>query len=110
MGGTYGTKETCEIIAFGLGLASSVQQAKANDGVIDTKDLPLLLPVIPTVLPAIENISAVPAELGELDEEDLATVQAFVLAKLPAVGEQWTTIATNALVAGLAIYRIIKAL
>ena len=97
MTGKYGIKESLELISFGMAIASAVITAKANDGVIDGKDLPLAMPALMEMPGAIEGVQLVIPELGDLQEDELVQIKDLVLSKLPQVGDKWKSVATHAL-------------
>lgn len=110
MAGKYSVKETIDVINFMLPVASALQAAKANDGKIDYKDLALLAPTLPAAFPAISGADAIPAELSEMDAEDIEQVKQAILAKMPILGAKWLTVAENCLAAAVAIYKTVRAL
>lgn len=69
-----GIQNVVEIIQFGAAVSKAIKEAKANDGKIDFKDVGLLFPVAPLVVPMIDGITLVPKELGDLDENELAVL------------------------------------
>lgn len=81
MAGQYGVKETKEALDLGIALAKLVVDAKA-DGKIGVEDLGLLLNLVPSVGPAVDGMSQVAKEVGELDEQDAADLLAHAAAKL----------------------------
>lgn len=72
-----GVQNVVEIIQFGAAVAKAIKEAKA-DGKIDLKDVGLLFPVAPLVVPMIDGIGQVPKELGDLDDSELAVLLAEV--------------------------------
>jgi hypothetical protein len=95
--GKYGIKDTKELISFGMALVSAAYTAKTNDGVIDGKDLPLLVPPLMELPAAIEGAAQAVPELSELDEAEAIEIRDLVLSKLPGVGDKWKSVATHAL-------------
>lgn len=73
-----GVQNVVEIIQFGAAVAKAIKEAKENDGKIDFKDVGLLFPVAPLVVPMIDGIGQVPKELGDLDDAELAVLLAEV--------------------------------
>lgn len=73
-----GIQNVVEIIAFGSAVAKALKEAKANDGKIDFKDIGLLFPVAPLVVPMIDGITQVPKELGDLDAGEIEILLAEV--------------------------------
>lgn len=68
-------KESKEVIALVIATANAINDARA-DGKIDYKDTALILPIIPKIGPAIDNIGEVPAELADLDPTEAAELVA----------------------------------
>jgi hypothetical protein len=97
MGGKFGIKETKELISFGMSLVGAAYTAKTNDGVIDGKDMALLVPPLMELPAAIEGAAQAMPELGELDEAEAIEIRDLVLAKLPGVGDKWKSVAQHAL-------------
>lgn len=75
MGGQYGTQETEELAVFvaefGNGIGDSLEDGRFSF----VQDIGYFTPALLKLVPAIEGISQVPKELGELDSEDLANIQ-----------------------------------
>lgn len=67
----FGTKNTEEVLVFLFSLGNAVKLAKGNDGKIDINDATFLLPVIPTLAPALAEIESVKDELADLEHEEL---------------------------------------
>ena len=63
------TQELKDVLAFALSVHMAYDKAKA-DGKIDLTDLPLAVGPIMKLLPAIDGISKVPAELKDLTDEE----------------------------------------
>lgn len=81
MGEKLGIQETKDVLALVLDAANIVGEAKKNDGKIDITDAALLIKLVPELAPAFAGITAVPAELGDLDEAEATELVAFVAAK-----------------------------
>lgn len=81
---SVGIQNIVEVIQFGAAVAKAIKEAKANDGKIDFKDVGLLFPVAPLVVPVIDGIGQIPKELGDLDEAELAALLAEVAKALGA--------------------------
>jgi len=96
MGGKYGVKETKEALTpVYLGL-KAYKAAKADDGKIDMKDLSHALIVIPSIGPAIDNITLVPKEFLELDSEDRKELLAHAAVHLGDLGDAVLIVRINA--------------
>lgn len=63
------TKNTKELIGLVIKTANAIKDAGA-DGKIDIADIGLILPLIPAIGPAVENIASVPAELADMDQAE----------------------------------------
>lgn len=70
---SFTIQNTLEVVQFGVALADAIDKAKA-DGKVDFKDVGLLFPVAPLVVPMIDGIDQVPKELGDLDEAEMAVL------------------------------------
>lgn len=81
---SVGIQNIVEVIQFGAAVAKAIKEAKANDGKIDFKDVGLLFPVAPLVVPMVDGIGQIPKELGDLDEAELAALLAEVAKALGA--------------------------
>jgi diadenosine tetraphosphate (Ap4A) HIT family hydrolase len=67
MEGIKNSREMLELVAV---LAEALKEAKA-DGKINVFDLPKLAPVIPALRSAVEKSELIPAELKDLDKDEL---------------------------------------
>ncbi len=74
-------KETEEAVILITKVASAIHQAGA-DGKYDLADLGLLLPIVPSVGPAIENFQGIPSELMNLDGEGASELVSTIMTNL----------------------------
>lgn len=108
----HGIQNTKELIQMGAATAKIIKQAKENDGAYSAMDLPLLINLFPTMGPALDDIASVPAELKDLDADELKELLQFGAAH---IGEAYSD--SPALIAkveavlgvGLAIAKAVKA-
>jgi hypothetical protein len=112
MGGKFGVKETCDVLAVGLDIGYGVGASLQNDGKINAADIVNFMPAVMDVPPAFDGSTLIPGELSELDEEDLAKIRDFVFekgAKIPGIKESWLKIATGAFKIGSGLLDIVAA-
>jgi len=74
-----GIQEIKDVLAFGLSLQKAYSLAQA-DGKIGTADLGLLVDPMMKLMPAIENIKDVPAELKDLSDQERGELSSWVKA------------------------------
>lgn len=103
-----GIKNTLEVIDLGMAISGAVVSSM-KDGKVDSADVPNLFPLFPVLMPAIEDLDQIPTELSDIDAAELETIKDHILTKLPAIGGEWMTFASECLKAGIALYRAIKA-
>lgn len=80
-----GIKESKEALQFAFAIGKIFMQAKKNNGGIDVGDLPLLVNLFPVLGPALEGMSEIPAELKDLDSEEVKSLLVFSSAHLGAL-------------------------
>lgn len=107
-------KDVVELIQLGAAVSVAVENAKKDDGKIDLRDLPHLLPVIPFIGPAVENVDQVLKQLGDVDDEEFAKLSGE-LAKISIIGSKPEVLAVvsavlSALKANYEAYKAIQAL
>ena len=66
-----GTKDLLNVVCA---LADALIAAKKDDGQIDYKDLPKLLPVIKPVIEAWQSFDKIPDEFKNIDKHDFVTL------------------------------------
>lgn len=69
-GKKLGIKETKEMLVFLFTLGKAVKEAKENDGKIDYMDAMLLMKVLPSMGPALDNAGDIVAEIKDIDGEE----------------------------------------
>ena len=84
MPGQYNVDNTKKLLDFVFVLGTSIKVAGA-DGKYDLADLGQLMPIFVAASQSFGNVSAVPKELGELDEDDAKDIIAFCQQRLPGV-------------------------
>lgn len=72
-------KNLKEVVSLVLSGVTAVKSAQA-DGKIGLEDLALLITLVPSLGPALEGLSDVPAELSDLSAEEVAELAAMVIA------------------------------
>lgn len=104
-----GNKETKDVLALGFAFAKAYKAAKA-DGQVNSMDLPLLVSAFPALGPALEGIDQVPAELKDLDLEEVGDILAFSAAHLSesADSESLKRKVEKSLKLGLAVLDLVK--
>ncbi len=80
--GQHSVKETKEVLDLGFALTAAIIASKESNGGFGMEDMANLMLVWPSVSGAVDNIGAVPAELGELDSEDVKELLDHAKAKL----------------------------
>lgn len=90
------------------GVAAGIKAT--SDGKIAIEDAALLLTLIPDLVPAVEGIGNIPAEVASMTEEDAANVVAFVSAKLSLNDDHAKKIVDASLKAAVAAYSLVKAI
>lgn len=107
----HGTPETDQVVDLIVATYKAVQQARA-DGKLDMNDVSFLMPVFPLVVPAIDKIQNIPAELLDLDTAEGGALLARAAALLGEQPEKVKLIAEGAIevvAGGLKIFRGIRA-
>lgn len=65
-----GIEETTDVVKFGISLTNAIVKAK-EDGKINLLDLALLVSPLTKLFPAISGIDKVPAEIADINDEEL---------------------------------------
>ncbi len=81
MAGKYGVENLKQLMDLGFGMGN-VAKAALADGKIDLQDLAQLVPILPLLGPAIDDIDVAPKELTELDKQDADALIAHGRSKL----------------------------
>jgi hypothetical protein len=105
-----GIKETKEVIALGIHISQGIELSLADNEwtISDAFNFFQALQATPA---AIMDIDHVPQELLDLDETELAEIEALVKEIIPGVKDEWLQIARNALkivMAAKEIYDLVK--
>ena len=77
----YGLKETKEVLDLMFAGGQAVKSALA-DGKLDLNDVGFLMPVVMSAGPALEDMSLVPKEFGDLDAEEAKELLQYAKTKL----------------------------
>ena len=104
-----GTKELTEVVDLVLS-AVDVGKAALKDGKIDINDLSLLLTLVPSVGPAVENISKVPGELRDITEEEAVALAAHVMGKLSVDDPKARKIVEASLKTAVSVFGLVQAI
>lgn len=83
----YSVKETKEALAFAFSLAEAARKALA-DGSIGITDVPYLIPAFMAAGPALQGMSNLPRELGDLSNDDALELMQFADSMLPGLVAQ----------------------
>jgi hypothetical protein len=78
----FGIEETLEVLDAGIALGNAVGKSLADDGKITWTEYPNFLPVLMKAPKAINDISLVPKEMADLDDEEREEIKTFVQEKL----------------------------
>lgn len=72
----YGIEETKDLFVAGIALKNAIKAAKENDGKIDLlTDWPQFAQVLPAMFSVVQGGDKIPAELGDLDESEIAELR-----------------------------------
>lgn len=109
MEGKIGIEETAELVdlAAGLGVAA---YNMLQDGKISLGDYLYLIPVLPLLGPAVGGISKVPAEIKDIDPEEVDILIARTKGKFDIPFECVEEFVENCLEIGLKVFRNIQLL
>lgn len=105
-----GIKETLDCLDFGISVANGLKQAKA-DNKYDVLDLQYLIGPGLKVQAALEGITAVGIEAGDLDESELEQIKAKVLSSGLLTSEkegEWLDVAAELCKVGIEVVLVIK--
>lgn len=78
-------QNTKEVLTLGFRLGKALKMSKENDGSITAADIGNLLIVFPSIGPAFDNISMVPAELKNMDTNEAKDLMLFASTELGGV-------------------------
>lgn len=101
-----GIQETKDVLLFGMALGNAIYASVADDGHVTLGDAANFVPAISAMPDALKNISEVPKELKDLDENELAEIRELVLSKIPDIGDKWLIVARESINIGISGMRI----
>ena len=104
-----GIKETKEALVFGLEVGAGVFAALKDDGKVTVGDALVFTPAMVSLPAALDGADQIPAELKDLDENELMEIKDLVLGKLPTVGDKWYTVAAESINMGISAMKIFSA-
>lgn len=103
-------KHTKEVISLLASLVKAIDRAN-EDGTINALDLDELITVFPKVIPAIDGISEVPAEVKDIDVLELEEIADLVAELIGEVaGDKYEEVAEQLFIAGVALTKAVKAI
>lgn len=104
---TFGIEETKDVVAAGVALANSIIAA-LEDGKISLADIPVFFNPVLKLPAALSGIDKVPAELGDIDAEELNELKAIVKDQLSVSDEKAAEIIDASIAVLYDIYLLIK--
>lgn len=103
-------KNTLEAIELAATLAKTIDAARA-DGKVDLNDLGLLMGIMPKLGPALDDITQIPAEIRDLDADELNLIREKIIETVGAVSsERVERIANSSLGLAIALHDLITAI
>ena len=102
-----GIKESKEMLVFLFMLAKVAKEAKENDGKITYMDSVLLMKVVPSLGPAIENADLILAEIKDLDDAEINELINFLAIEVGGVFTEEKLI--GQIIAGLNVAKSLNA-
>lgn len=75
-------KETKEVLALAFAIGKAFINAKTDNGEFDAGDIKHFIALFPVLSPAFEGISNLPAELKDLDSDEIKELMTFSAAHL----------------------------
>lgn len=106
-----GIAELKDVLAFGLDLGSALWLAKQDDGKIDFKDLPKFISCLVLLPKALIDVSKVPEEIKDLDENEMLEIKDLVIGKisnLPNAGLVWLQYANAAIKIAIGVMELLN--
>lgn len=93
-------------------VAKSVQTGVqvAADGKVDWSDLSLILGAVPSLISALDGVTAVPAELSHLSAEDAAELSAELVAQLALSDEKAVAVLSASLKILVGVVALVEAI
>lgn len=99
-----GIKETTDVVDFVIQIVNAVIKSKA-DGKVDSSDVGYLMAALMKAGPAFAGMSAIPAELKDLSEAELAALIASVEAGV-TIGDESQEIIACALAVSHQLFKL----
>lgn len=109
MTGKLGIKETLDVIVLGAAIAQDTVESYA-DGKFTGTDIVNYSDTLMALMPAIEGIDKVPAEMADIDSEEALIIKDTLIAKIPGLGNKWKVFAVHCFNAGYNIWMAVKVL
>jgi hypothetical protein len=103
----HGIKETKELVKFGISVGESIDLSLA-DGKIGLDDAMNFYNAVLSAGDAFKDISKVPAELGDLDQEERDELLAFVEAEFDIANDKLEAVIEEALKTALQVYKLVE--
>ena len=75
-------KETKEVLALAFAIGKAFINAKKDNGEFDAGDIKHFIALFPVLSPALEGITNLPAELKDLDSDEIKELMTFAAAHL----------------------------
>lgn len=108
-GVSFGINETTDVLNFGISLANALIKS-LEDGKIQLTELASFVSPLTKIPSALSGISLVPAELGDLTDEEMTTLKSVVQDQLEVDDERAIEIIEKSIDAIYAIYNLVKAI
>lgn len=104
-----GIKETLDVIVLGASIAQDTVESY-EDGKFTGTDIVNYSDTLMAIMPAIEGIDKVPAEMADIDSEEALVIRDTLLQKIPGIGAKWKEFAVHCFNAGYNIWMAVKVL
>jgi hypothetical protein len=101
-----GIEEIKDVVIFGAKFGNSLSKSLA-DGKIGFGDLAELMPVLTSIIPAIEGIDEVGVELSDLDDAEMMELEKVFKETLNITNDNLETIIERCFSATLSIYDLV---
>lgn len=103
----YGIKETKEVVGFAVELANGVGKS-LEDGKWDIGDFVHFMDALMMAPAAIQGITSVPAELGDLSQPEIQEISDYVIEEFDIPQDEVEGVVEDAIKIGWDIYYLIK--
>jgi len=103
-----GVKELLDVVDCGIALVNCGLLV-SKDKKISLDDLPHVLAVVPKLVPAIEGVKEIPAELKDIDSAEAAQVVAHVASTLAVESEKAKAVIGASLKSVIAVKELVEA-